>query len=340
MSRYLEYISREPPPQILNLPPQKPWPFCLRGPEEKFRVYLAGTDYGGSNWICGGGRFAVGQVNLVWTTLATFGPGIYYFAVVLPDGVPNRDLFRSFWGWLQSVLAAIIVVCFFCSALLNPGVVPRQRGWRDFDNDNRTQPLPRYLVINGVTIIQKFCNTCKIFRPPRSKHCQMCDNCVLRFDHHCPFVGNCIGLHNYRYFLVLINSASLFLFITIGMTLHVLYLEFGQINSVVNPFARFVWTLAYNPFKDVFLVYSVFLLLAVLILSMYHSFIVFQNLTTNEHVKKYYEQDNPFDFGPSRNAKQVLCYPDRVLAQGTDVIEILNHPPSDYNGDGGSLDDM
>jgi len=47
----------------------------------------------------------------------------------------------------------------------------------------------------------RFCSVCEANAPPRSKHCWMCDVCVLKRDHHCIFTGNCIGYNNQRYFI-------------------------------------------------------------------------------------------------------------------------------------------
>mmetsp|Transcript_14967 Transcript_14967/g.45166 ORF Transcript_14967/g.45166 Transcript_14967/m.45166 type:complete len:330 (-) Transcript_14967:1451-2440(-) len=70
---------------------------------------------------------------------------------------------------------------------------------------------------------QKWCRTCKVWRPPRASHCAVCGVCVKRFDHHCQLVGNCIGNDNHRFFaafLLLLQLGAGTLLAVAASTLH------------------------------------------------------------------------------------------------------------------------
>ena len=51
----------------------------------------------------------------------------------------------------------------------------------------------------------KWCSTCEIWRPDRSRHCREKDRCVLKLDHFCPWVGGVVSEQSMKYF-ILFNS--------------------------------------------------------------------------------------------------------------------------------------
>jgi len=68
----------------------------------------------------------------------------------------------------------------------------------------------KYLALVGPRLTKmKYCATCDIYRPPRAIHCGKCNCCIERLDHHCPWLGTCVGKRNYKYFLVFLWSTAL-----------------------------------------------------------------------------------------------------------------------------------
>lgn len=47
----------------------------------------------------------------------------------------------------------------------------------------------------------RYCKTCHNFKPPRTRHCRQCNRCILKMDHHCPWLSGCVGFHNQAVFV-------------------------------------------------------------------------------------------------------------------------------------------
>ncbi len=48
----------------------------------------------------------------------------------------------------------------------------------------------------------RYCDRCTVIKPDRAHHCSVCGSCVLKMDHHCPWVNNCVAFNNYKFFIL------------------------------------------------------------------------------------------------------------------------------------------
>ncbi|KAI9906708.1 hypothetical protein PsorP6_003101 [Peronosclerospora sorghi] len=140
------------------------------------------------------------------------------------------------------------------------------------------------------------CHTCHIERPARSKHCRVCKTCVPVFDHHCPFVDNCVGRNNYVVFLV-------FLVFLTGTLLNLEYMCYLLYHYY--PTRRVYTSLA--------MLYVAVLLAPVTHLTAFHLYLTARNRTTNEVLtatRYRLERGKPlpsYDRGVFRNVTERCC---------------------------------
>lgn len=149
------------------------------------------------------------------------------------------------------------------------------------------------------------CGFCELMQPLRAKHCNECQHCVRRYDHHCPWIGNCVGERNHKFFLSFLFSETLLVTWTVYVTVKAFHHD-----EEWKMWLEKNW---------VFLILTVFLscsLLVVGLLWICHSYMMFTAQTTWEfmsrprisYLKKFPDDYNPFHQGYLWNILSFLCY--------------------------------
>lgn len=162
----------------------------------------------------------------------------------------------------------------------------------------------KYLdVVNGRLTKIKYCSSCHIYRPPRTVHCGACGCCIERLDHHCPWIGTCVGKRNYKYFILFMWSLfliCLFAIITCGG--HIAdYKSFGRKSGTDE-----ISISGAQVGSIVILTITCGLSLFVFFLFGYHQYLLCRNETTNENLKKSYAvYGNPFQKGICDNIRRI-----------------------------------
>ncbi|CAH0548147.1 unnamed protein product [Brassicogethes aeneus] len=225
---------------------------------------------------------------------ATFAWTLLIVATTLFFYYPAR-FFLNNHPWVpacQGVITFFVIANFTLATFMDPGIIPKAPPDEDREDDFRA-PLYKNVDINGITVRMKWCVTCKFYRPPRCSHCSVCNHCIETFDHHCPWVNNCIGRRNYRFFFFFLISLSLHMISIFSISL-VYVLHYQRSFSDTEPIIAMV-------------LMGLVTLLSIPIFGLtgFHMVLVSRGRTTNEQVTgKFKGGYNPF----SRGCWDNCCY--------------------------------
>ncbi|KAL4657510.1 palmitoyltransferase ZDHHC18-like [Arapaima gigas] len=304
-------------PGTLSAPPAAlplavPVPVAV--PRRKWQVFP-----GRNRFFCDGRVMVAKQIGVLPLTLGLiFITSGLFFTFDCPFLMEHLTRFIPAIG---AILFFFVVVSLLRTSFSDPGILPRATPEEAADIERqidtsgsstyRAPPRTKEILINKQVVKLKYCFTCKMFRPPRTSHCSLCDNCVERFDHHCPWVGNCVGKRNYRFFYSFIVSLSFLTAFIFGCVItHLTLLSQGG--------KGLMFALQQSPARYPFHILAVcfFSIWSILGLSGFHTYLVASNLTTNEDIKGLWsakqgeDTTNPYSYNNIfTNCCAVLCGP-------------------------------
>jgi len=273
------------------------------------RVYQA---WKGRNIFLFGGRLIFGpDARSLALTMFLIGAPAVVFCVFVGSKLWND--FPHHFGIsilvIVAALTALDMVLLLLTSGRDPGILPRNSHPPEPEGnegvERQTPPfrLPRTkdVLVNGIVVKTKYCDTCMLYRPPRCSHCSICNNCVQRFDHHCPWVGQCIGLRNYRFFYM-------FVFTTTILCLYVHGFCWVYIRRISDSEHITIWrAMTRTPASIALVVYTFVCVWFVGGLTMFHSYLISKNQSTYENFRYRYDGlPNPFDRGIGKNFKEVF----------------------------------
>ncbi|XP_043914638.1 palmitoyltransferase ZDHHC12 [Protopterus annectens] len=198
------------------------------------------------------------------------------------------------------LLVLVSVLLYFLVSLMDPGYVLTDPEVKVGLNEEQEEMIPHA----SKAIRLRRCGYCTLQQPMRAKHCQSCQHCVRRYDHHCPWIENCVGERNHRFFII---------YLAVQLIVLLWGFQLGWSGFYTYPTWK-EW-LHHNIFLlAAFLLITIFTVVVILLL-VSHLYLISCNTTTWEFMSRHRisylkhcgPDENPFDHGIVQNLWIFFC---------------------------------
>ena len=252
------------------------------------------------------------------------------FTEIIP---PPHSFLKTICFFISLYLYIMSIICYFKTVLTSPGVTPIN--WEpNVSEKEKEYAKQRYeiSVMKEQKLIDmlypaQFCGTCQMYRPPRSYHCKKCGTCILKRDHHCPWVGNCVGFGNYKYFIQFLVYTTIVIIFSVCWHIYGFMRDYDSSIPFSSQFA--------SSSKGVFRLICLFMDLAVtfsmIMMSITHVFSMLNNTTGQEHIELQMLRYN----GSTKRRQSMYCksiHQNFIETMGDTWIDWLF--PTPIKGDG------
>lgn len=276
-----------------------------------------------ARWDADGKRgrlFRLGLAPVLWAIILVL-IAMFATGVILSPTMPLVTASTAAWGWIAVSFAVGGLYLLYKATTVDPGyVVATGQGSKQAQEGHDLEaPLVQARGAYDHAALwagqwSLLCPTCRIVRPVRSKHCSVCNRCVEQFDHHCPWISNCVGKRNKWYFFVFLCVEMVAMVGTFLVALHRLMMD-ESAPGYLGPWLKHV--AIRHGGSLAFLLGDGFMLLSVFTLCSLQALQIARNITTNEmaNVNRYQYLKgpdgrffNPYDRGYVRNCTDFLLH--------------------------------
>ena len=105
-------------------------------------------------------------------------------------------------------------------------------GYSHLSTEEDQQPYTSFTVKSTGGL--RYCKKCQVQKPDRAHHCSTCRRCVLKMDHHCPWLATCVGLRNYKPFLLFLIYTCLFCWLCFAVAASWVWSELLNENEIAQ----------------------------------------------------------------------------------------------------------